>query len=244
MSVIRRLLSVALFPFLIALLSAIACYWASGNSFGLFIGGLVVVTIIVPIVSMAEALIVNRLVATAFVLCPICAVWLLGTSRAEIYVHEWFGSVLILAGYAIGLVGLAAGLRIARCSSVVSAAVSVIVGLLWLTSPIWLSVTWNGSDSEAGVARLVMLHPGMAINAQVDKLGAWSGQSVAYHLTVLQQDVMYALPHNYWPCLLFHSILGGALLGLAWWVTGRGVAVSTCPSIVQTAPSATRNSAI
>jgi hypothetical protein len=243
MSVIRLLLSVALFPFLLTLLSAFACYSVAGPSLGLFIGGLVLVTLIVPIVSMAEARILDRLIASAAVVCALVLVWLIATFNSETYIREWIGCSIILASYAILLAALPSGLRLVRCSPVVSAALTVTVGLFWLTWPIWLSRTWNGSDSEAGVARLVLLHPGMTVNAQVAKLGAWSGQSVAYHLTDLQQNVLYALPHNYWPCVLFNLIIGGALLGLASWLTGRGVAVKTCPSIVQTEASATNESA-
>lgn len=243
MSVIRTLLSAAPFPFVISLLSAIACYWAGGASLGLFICGLVLVTIIVPIVSMAEQSILNRLVATAFVVFAISIVWLFGIMHNETWVKEWLGSMFVLDAYAIALVGLVSGLRAVRCSSVVSAALSVIVGLFWLTWPIWLSRTWNGEESAPGVERLVLLHPGMAINGQVIKLGAWSEQSVAYHLTDLSQNVPYSLPSSIWPCVLLHAILGIALLLLAFWVVGRGVAVNTCPSIVQTAPSATKNSA-
>jgi hypothetical protein len=220
MSVIRRLLSVTAFSLLMGLVSAILCYWAAGASLGLFLGGLFVVTILTPAVTMAEVG-WDRLIGVGAVVVSVSGVWLVGTFHSEAYVSEWVFCSVVLEAYAIGLAGLAAGLRWARCSAVVAAGVTVIAGLVWMTWPIWLSPTWNGSDSEAGVARLVMLHPGMVVNGQVSKLGAWSGQSVAYHLTDLQQNVMYSLPHSIWPCVLLHALLGGGLLWLASVVPAR-----------------------
>lgn len=242
MSVIRRLLSVVLFPFLVALLSAIACYLVAGPSLGIFLGGLLLITFLVPPLAMAEASVINRLLAVGIFALTIVAIWLYAAIRSETKVIEWAGASTVLLAFAIALAGLASGLRLARCSPIVAATITVILAIAWLTWPIYMSRTWDGESSEAGVDRLIVLHPGMAINAQVSKLGAWTGQSVAYHLTDLQQNVMYSLPHNYWPCVLFNCILGGALLGLSWWFEGRGVAVKTCPSIVQIDPSATQNS--
>jgi len=242
-SVTKHFLSVALFPFLLTLLSAIACYGSTGPSLGLYIAGLVLATLLLPAFSMAEQTILDRLIAATAVVVPISAVWLFGKFHSETYLREWGKSTLVLEAYAIALVGLAAGLRWAKFPAIAAAALSVFIGLAWLTWPIWLSRTWDGESSAAGVARLVMFHPGMAINGQVATLGAWSEQSVAYHLTDLSQNVLYSLPTSIWPTVLFHTLFGGGLLCLASWVAGRGVAVKTWPSIVQIDPSATKNSA-
>jgi hypothetical protein len=242
MSVIRRLLSVTLFPFILGLLSASACYVIAGPSLGLFLGGLLLVSFLVPPIAMSEVSVLNRLLGVLILVLTIIGIWLVATLRSETKLVEWAGASLTLLSYAVALAGFASGFRLVHFSPIVSAALTVILALAWLTWPIYMSRTWDGQNSEAGVARLILFHPGMAINAQVSKLGAWTGQSVAYHLTDLQQNVMYSLPHNYWPCVLFNSIVGGALLGLSWWLEGRGVAVKTCPSIVQIDPSATKNS--
>src|SRR5258706_7751803 len=156
-SVIERLLSVALFPFLLSVLSAIACYGASaGPSLGLYLGGLVLVTLLFPPFCMAEESIGDRLIASGAVVIGVSTVWFIGMWHSQTLLLEWAQCTLVLEAYAIALAGLAAALRLARCSAVVSAALSVIVGLAWLTWPIWLSRTWDGESSAAGVARLVM----------------------------------------------------------------------------------------
>jgi hypothetical protein len=192
---------------------------------------------------MAEQTSIDRLNTSAAIVLATSTVWLFGKFHSETFLSEWSMCTIILEGYAIALTGLAAGLRLAKLPAIPAAALSVIIGLAWLTWPIWLSRTWDGESSAAGVARLVMFHPGMAINGQVATLGAWTEQSVAYHLTDLSQNVPYSLPTSIWPTVLFHALFGGGLLCLASWVAGRGVAVKTWPSIVQIDPNANKNSA-
>jgi hypothetical protein len=200
MSVIRRLLSVALFPLILGLLSATACYIAAGPSLGLFLAGVVLVSFIVPPICMAEPKTSNRLLAVGVFVSGIIIIWLIASIRSNtpvagmtsasdvrspgwelwrgngVWSSEWALASVILLSYALALAGLSAGLRLVRCSAIVSAALTVILALAWLTWPIYMSRTWDGESSEAAVDRLIVLHPGMAINAQVYKLGAWTGQ--------------------------------------------------------------------
>jgi hypothetical protein len=116
-------------------------------------------------------------------------------------------------------VGLSAALRAIRVSATVSAALAVVVGLAWLTWPIWLSRSWDGEASAPAVARWAAVHPGLVI--QVPNLGAWPEQSIAYHLTALNQDVSYAAPAGVWKCVLAHGVVGVLLLGFATWFPAR-----------------------
>jgi len=53
------------------------------------------------------------------------------------------------------------------------------------------------------------LHPGLTINGQVYRqFGGWIEQSVAYHLTELNQSVPYAFPASVWPTVVWHFALG------------------------------------
>jgi hypothetical protein len=59
----------------------------------------------------------------------------------------------------------------------------------------------------------VVVHP--ALSVSLPHLGHWDEQSLAYHLTDLNQSVPYAPPHSVWMCVLLHALIGAALLGLS-----------------------------
>ncbi len=221
----RRLVSVALAPVIFALIGGGACYASAGASLGLFLGALIVVTLLVPPLTVAEGSTANRLIVLAAVVGPTCLFWLPAIIHGDVRFGEWFASSLVMIAYAAALVGLSAALRLATRSAIVSAALSVIVGLVWLTWPIWASRMWNGGASEAAVARGVVCHPALAINGQVSRgLGNWTEQPIAYHLTELSQIVNFILPRTVWPCVLLHGLIGASLLILAQWVESRRVA--------------------
>jgi hypothetical protein len=222
MSVTRRLLSVALAPLIFSLVGAIACFVSAGPSLGLFLGGLIIVTIVVPPLTLSETLSTNRLIVLGASVLPLCAIWLVAIIMSEPEqrprISEWLATCAILIAYAIALAGLSAAFRLTTRSAIPSAALAVISGLTWLTWPIWASSTWSGGASEAAVARKVALHPGLAINGQLSRpLGNWTEQSLAYHLTELGQSVNFILPQSAWLCVLLHGLIGIALLALAHW---------------------------
>lgn len=214
-SVIRAVLSVILAPLLLSGVAGGATYQAAGASLGLFIGGLLFVTLLVPPLTMAETVSARRVGVALLVTLPWCAIWLMTIPKAEVRVIEWLGCCLVLVAYAVALGAVAALIARVGASAIVASAVSVTVGLAWMTWPIWLSPTWNGDRSEGWVAKLVVCHPGFAINGRLVRgtLGSWTEQSVAYHLTDLNQTVVYTLPMGIWPSLLLHGLLGAAVFG-------------------------------
>jgi hypothetical protein len=115
----------------------------------------------------------------------------------------------------LALAGLAGVLRVCRLSATVSAALTVLVGLAWLTWPIWLSRAMSGQASANWVGNAITLHPGLAIN--LPHLGQWVEQSVAYHLTDLNQNVPYAPPRTVWTCVIAHAVFGAVFLILSFW---------------------------
>jgi hypothetical protein len=219
MSATRRILSAALYPFILSAIAAVACYLSAGPTLGLFLGGLVMVSILTPPLILAEEQSTHRLLALGAIIVPFILIWLLAPIRSETRISEWLESSIVLIAYATALAGLSAGLRLARLSAALSAALTVTLALLWMTWPIWLSPTWNGEESTAGVARLVVCHPAFAINSLlVRPHGLWTEQSIAYRLTDLSQNVPYTLPKSIWPCVLVHGSIGAVLLGLAAWM--------------------------
>jgi hypothetical protein len=217
-SATRRLLSAGLPALILGILSAGLCYLSAGASLGLFLGGLLMATILIAPLTVADERLGDRMIALAGVTLPIAVAWLIGTFKSQTYIGEWAACCALLITYGLALAGVSAALRVVRLPALAAAALTVTLGLAWMTWPIWLSRAWDGEASAAGVARLVVCHPGMAVNRQVIRqFGEWTGQSVAYHLTDLSQNVSYVPPRTVWPCVISHASLGAALLALAEW---------------------------
>jgi len=213
------------------------CYVSAGPTLGLFLGPLIFVTILVPPLAMAEEVSVNRLIAVTALLLPFWLMWIVFSRRAEVHVDECLASCVVLTAYAVAIVGLSVGLRMLRLPALVSAALSVTAGLVWLTWPIWASRTWHGGESEASVGRVVACHPLFAINAQVTQsLGNWTEQSLAYHLTDLAQNVSFSFPQSIWPCVLLHGLFGAMLLTLSIWLENRRPVTDTSTAPVEGSP--------
>jgi hypothetical protein len=225
------LLATAAFPLTLSAIGALGCYAASGASLGVYLGGLLTVTAILPPLLLAEERWPPRLVALSATLVPVAVVWTVASLRSETRATECLAAFAILSVYALALSGMAAAFRRLRLSAAVASALTVVLALAWLTWPIYLSRTWQGEASAATVARLVNVHPGLAINAQLRHLGNWTEQSIAYHLTDLNQTVPFAPPRTVWGTVLFHGAIGWALIALALWpVRPRSPAVSTASS--------------
>ncbi|MEA2710242.1 MAG: hypothetical protein QOF78_2843, partial [Phycisphaerales bacterium] len=112
---------------------------------------------------------------------------------------QWLECYLVLAAYAFALTAL---------SRATAAWVAVLVGIAWLTWPIW-----TAPFLDIGVARwLTPAHPLMAINSIVLNHGVWLEQPLMYRFTTLNQDVPYALPRSIWPCAIVHVFIGLMLL--------------------------------
>ena len=209
----RQILSVALPPLVLSAMSGAALACASGWNLGIFIGGLLLTTLLLPPILLATDRPIHRVIAFLAAVNPIALTFGIAWWRSDMWARELASSLGILIGYAIALAGFTCALRSIRLSATVSAAVAVLVGLAWLTCPIWLSRTWNGEASANWVGKLGALHPGLALN--IPSLGQWAEQSVAYHLTELNQSVPYAPPHSVWMCVFLHTLIGAALLGLS-----------------------------
>jgi hypothetical protein len=172
-------------------------------------------------------------------LTPTCILWLIATWQTETLFRECLACLAVLITYATALAGLSGGFRAIRLSATPSAALTIVLGLAWLTWPIWLSRTWNGEASAPAIARWSSVHPALVI--QIPNLGAWPEQSIAYHLTDLNQNVSYEAPPSVWKCVLAHGIAGALLLGFATWLPARTPrrrrSVSDDPDALVTGPN-------
>jgi hypothetical protein len=170
----------------------------------------------------------TRGVTLAAIALPFWGVWLYATFRSDTHIGEWVGCCVVLGVYATALVGLLLGLRLARLPRLGCSAIVTVIGLAWLTWPIWMSRTWDGASSAKAIDPFIKVHPGMAINGQLFRqFGSWTEQSVAYHLTDLSQNVPYSLPKSVWPCVLFHGAIAAALIALSVIVERRRVTTPT-----------------
>jgi hypothetical protein len=220
-SAIRQILSVALPPLLLSIVAASGIGCACRGTLGVFIGSLLAVTILVPPTVLAVAGLRKRLVTVTMSVGPLALLWLLTAQRTGTTVGEWAASTTVMVAYALALAGVAVGLQRARLSAVVSAALTVVIGVAWLTWPIWLSPTWDGEASANRVNGFVALHP--ALSVSLPHLGQWAEQSLAYHLTDLNQNVPYHPPQTVWGCVVFHGLVALVLIGLSRIFSSRNV---------------------
>jgi hypothetical protein len=124
-------------------------------------------------------------------------------------------AVLVLAAYSMAIGGIALVLARAGCPVIFAAATAVVLGLAWLTWPIWLSPILVRGGLGGVVQNLVKVNPPLTINGILTNEPAWTERSLAYHLTDLNQDVPIQLPANARACAALHGILGLVLWSAA-----------------------------
>jgi hypothetical protein len=200
----------------ISLGAVAACWWAAGNSLGLFFGGLFVATFLTPAAVLGSGNLARAIGGLATVLGPIAIVWLIPVLKGSDTPGQWAQTVLVLAAYSGAVGGVALVLERAKCPVVFAAAAAIVIGLAWLTWPIWLSSILVGRGMGGTVQHLVGVHPPLVINGILTNEPAWTERSLAYHLTDLNQDVPIRLPANAAACTALHGILGLLLwIGIA-----------------------------
>jgi hypothetical protein len=185
-----------------------ACWWAAGNSLGLFFGGLFVATFLTPAAVLESDTLARAIGESAAVLGPVAIFWALPMLKGSDTPGQWAQTVLVLATYSAAVGGISLVLARAGCPVVFAAAAAVVVGLAWLTWPVWLSSILVTSGMGEIVQHLVRVHPPLVINGILTNEPAWTERSLAYHLTDLNQDVPIQLPANAGACAVLHGILG------------------------------------
>ena len=204
--------------FVLSLIASAACVWAAGSLLGLFFGGLFVATFLTPAGVLQQKNLVAAIGGLIAVVAPVAGVWLIAVFESADTFGQWIETTMVLAVYALAIGGIALALTRAKLPPVFASALAILLGLAWLSWPVWLSTALVRGGFSGTVQHLVWLHPPLAINGILTAEPAWTERSLAYHLTDLNQDVPIRLPSNAWPCVAIHGVM--ALI--FWWV-GFGI---------------------
>lgn len=208
---IHPLISSFLPAFLISIAAGAWCRGAVGPTLGLFLGSLLMTSLIAPPLALARG-IRKSWVPACGVFLGMALVWAASLSAADVTVFEWLRCCLVLATFIVGLAGMTTLLSALGMPRSPAAAVTILLSLLWLSWPVWLS-PWL---TQPVADWLVPANPIFAINAALQHLGTWDRAPLAYRaLTVLNQDVPYRLPATIAPACILHSIVGAGCLSLA-----------------------------
>jgi hypothetical protein len=222
---------IACFAFFIQSIATILCRLVAGVSLGLFFGGVAFATLLVPPLTAGETSIGKRILISALVAIGTAAVWLTALGERLTFA-QWLVCSVALLAYSAALAGVCALLLALRFHPAIAAATVTVLGLLWLTWPVWLSPVLRGPNGDAMVAWLVPAHPLAAINAVLVHFDTWDRYPLAYsRLTILNQDVFYTLPRGIAWTVIAHGLLSAATFSAAHWMHAR-------PSVPPPGPAA------
>jgi hypothetical protein len=202
---LRSVLLTALTPLLLSLVAGLFCYVAVGATMGLFFGGVVIVALLAPPLALAHRDRMRQVVAVSSVVDGVAIVWLVAVADPSVSLVDWVRAYLLLGAWGAAVWGVAELLRRAGAPSVGASAITVVLALAWLAWPVWLSPWIAGRDGL--VAWLVWPHPLFGLDGALRHLGPpWTERHLMYtRLTVLNQDVSYALPRGVLVATLLHA---------------------------------------
>lgn len=193
-----------------------ACWWAAGATLGLFFGGFFVATFLVP----AAATTVRPLRHAAVIVETIGLFWLVAIFRSSDIFFQWVQLTVALSAYGLALAASTLFLYRIGIPDIIASACVIVLGLAWLTWPIWLAPEFSRL-SEGTINRLVAVHPPLTANGVLTNEIPWTERTLAYQLTRLDQDVPIGLPQSAFACIAAHAVLGMILLLATWGVSRR-----------------------
>ena len=212
---VRSAVLIGLPPLLLSLAFTVLCHVVLGATLGVFFAGIVIVTLLTPPLSTTRPDWIGQLLVVASVIDGVALGWAVATADPLIGLADWLRAYVLLVGYGLALWGMTAALVRLRLPPVLASAVVVMLAVLWLAWPVWLSPWLAGR--EALVDRLTWPHPLLALDGgTLRHLGPpWTERHYMYtRLTVLNQDVFYTLPPGVWPSAVLHGLVGVVLLFL------------------------------
>jgi len=127
----------------------------------------------------------------------VIAIMLLACAAARLGAMAWLQCAAVIVAYIAALSSL---------RQTTGYATTVILGLLWLTAPIWLPGQL--------MANLARFHPLLAINGATLASGIWTERPLMYQWTALGQDVPYSLPTTVIWCVGAHLIVAALLIAI------------------------------
>jgi hypothetical protein len=170
----------------------------------LFLGAVLLLTLYTPAIILAEER-RGRWIAATSILLGTALVLALSARSIDVTPSELLRCCCVLAAYVWVLGGVTGALNATRFPAPIAAGITVLLALLWLTWPVWLSPWLTQTMADW----LTPANPLLAINGIVKHLGTWDRAPLAYRsLTVLNQDVPYHLPTSILPAVLLHLLIG------------------------------------
>jgi len=201
---IADVLRISAWPFVMATLATGLCYAAAGETLGFYLGPVMAVTLILPVMVAGSARLRDAMIVAGAMVAAVAIGWVLTAFGANLSFIQWLACCLILAAYAFALTALARA---------TAAWFATLLGVVWLTWPVWTSPFLNITLARC----LTPAHPMFTLNAVLFDRGAWLEQPLMYRYSALGQDVPYTLPQSIWPCVIGHALIGLILLGPGWW---------------------------
>ena len=204
-------LRAAITPLLLSACAGLISFAAVGATTAFFFAGVVTVALVTPPLVLAYDDRARRFVAMSGVVDGVAAAWLLAVADPAVSLLDWLRAYLLLVAWGLALWGCADVLARVIPPTVASA-LTVVLALLWLAWPVWLSPWLAGR--EALVGWLAAAHPLLALDGALRHLGpAWTERHLMYtRLTVLNQDVFYTLPRGVARAAVVHALVGIACL--------------------------------
>ncbi|HEV8603818.1 MAG TPA: hypothetical protein VGQ99_00545 [Tepidisphaeraceae bacterium] len=201
--------------FLLSLAFSLYFAFTIGRNLGLFFGGLVLASILAPMLTVAEEGLPNRASILAGIITAIALVWLTCIFNDTITLWEWSRATLVLLFYTLAISALAALLAKVR----IPPAAVVILSLAWLSWPVWLAPALHGQSSQRTVAALVVGNPTFAIQGALSRSFPvpWPQHRIAYRLTNIGDDIPYQMPTSILPSILGHGLPAAIALLAAHW---------------------------
>lgn len=189
-----------------------ALFLLVGDSLGLWLGGIVLVGLLLPGMAPHRKGRIHQFLDAAAVPDVVAAVWLLAMLFGVATAGQWLRCAVLLYAFAAAVFGAVMLLHALRVPPLVSVLAAVTMSLAWLAAPVWLAAWMNDAMAEM----LGQFHPLLAVNGVRADLGIWLEQPRVYRHTVLGQDVAYALAQSVVPSTLMHLSVGAVAGGLAW----------------------------
>lgn len=185
---------------------------SAGASLGLYLGGLGVAAMLAAPLVLAERTPLRRFSAAGGVIDTIGVAWLIAALASETTLGEWLACYVLLAAMVAAVAALAVLLHELRVHAALASGLTTVIALAWVSWPIWLTAALKGPRGQGMVDWLTPAHPPLAANGVLRHLGIWGEQSIMYRLTIIGQDIPYALPESVVAAVALHVLLAGGLL--------------------------------
>ena len=207
-------------PATLAALAMLVCWHVAGISLGFFFGGFFVAVLVAPAAIFSAPCVRSGILPVALTAFAISLVWLFGVNRTAATFGEWIELGLMVFCLSFALAGLS-GFLGRYLGQTIAIALVVLLGLAWLTWPVWLCTYLAESGSQRTADALVETSPLLTANGVLRNESPISERTVAYQLTNLNQDIAMSLPDSPWKCAGFHALLAGGCFGMIYVVRRR-----------------------